>query len=534
MRSGHQGVAFHYIHQLFGEGTLAQLTDSQLLELYVSHRDELAFKTVVHRHGKMVLTVCSAVVGETHDADDAFQATFMLLIRKAASLWVDDSIGGWLHRVAFRIAAQARSEVLKRRECERRAAVRAREESGSLIPWDDASVVLHQEIDRLPERFRRPIVLCYLDGMTYQEAARHLEWTVTTTQGRLTRARNLLRARLTRRGVTLSGSMLGTVSVPGSASALSLSMLEQTVQAARHFAMTKGAAIEGGSTAAASLAKGALRKMMIAKLQMAAAAALGGIAVTCVATSLAATGQHARATPPTVVRPDAEVAAHTPTTHWTTRASAAGSSSVIASEVGRPRPPSLLLAEHRGLNESTNFANEHQPANFEGQLLAGQRLNRDDSLFSSLNSFRVHMNEAGNLVLAVIDDEPVAGNRASVMAHSGESAGLYNNELWSSGTDAPGTSVGTGSYGIMHDDGNFVIYDANSHPCFETNTAGSPGAFLRCQNDGNLVIYTRDLIPIWHTGTYARPSNEIAAPTGPPPLAGTRFEARRASRPSPN
>ena len=174
-----------YIHQLFGEGTLAGLPDARLLELYICHRDELAFKALVQRHGPMVQAVCRGVVGDANDADDAFQATFLLLIRKAGSLWVRDSLGGWLHRVACRIAIQAKSDLIRRRHRERRAASSAGAGNRDVVPWDDAHIVLHQEIDRLPERFRQPIVLCYLEGMTYEHAARHLGWSVGMTQGRL-------------------------------------------------------------------------------------------------------------------------------------------------------------------------------------------------------------------------------------------------------------------------------------------------------------------------------------------------------------
>ena len=126
------------------------------------------------------------------------------------------------------------------------------------------------------------------------------------------------------------------------------------------------------------------------------------------------------------------------------------------------------------------------------------------------------MRQDGNLVLYVIDDLPIPGNLQNVLSHAPEAASFYNIILWSSGTDSPGDSAGTGSFCVMHEDGNFVIYDEDSRPCFETGTRGYPGSFLRCQNDGNVVIYTPGLEPVWHSGTYARPGSQIAEPVAPP------------------
>ena len=160
---------------------------------YVVERDELAFETLVKRHGRMVTAVCQGVVEDPHDAEDAFQAAFLLLARKARTLWVDDSLGGWLHRVACRIALQVRYDAARRREHERRAAERSAGRVGSPVDWDDLPAVVHQEIDRLPERYRKPIVLCYLEEMTYQQAASQLSWSEGTTRGRLAKAREMLR-----------------------------------------------------------------------------------------------------------------------------------------------------------------------------------------------------------------------------------------------------------------------------------------------------------------------------------------------------
>ena len=119
----------------------------------------------------------------------------------------------------------------------------------SSTPWDDRDAILHEEIDRLPERYRQPIVLCYLEEMTYQQAANHLHWSEGSTQGRLRRARDLLKARLIRRGVTLSGAGLSALTIPKTTSAVSTAMLQATVRAARHFVLGEAAAVGTVSTA---------------------------------------------------------------------------------------------------------------------------------------------------------------------------------------------------------------------------------------------------------------------------------------------
>ena len=157
----------------------------------------------------------------------------------------------------------------------------------SSTPWDDRDAILHEEIDRLPERYRQPIVLCYLEEMTYQQAANHLRWSEGSTQGRLRRARDLLKARLTRRGVTLAGAGLSALAIPKTTSAVSTAMLQATVRAARHFVLGEAAAVGTVSTATTALVKQALRSMMIAKLKLAGAAALSVGVLTCVASGLA-------------------------------------------------------------------------------------------------------------------------------------------------------------------------------------------------------------------------------------------------------
>jgi len=290
MASARHGGALRHIHRLFDEGTLAGLPDARLLERYVSHRDELAFEALVQRHGAMVMGVCRRVLDDSNDADDAFQAAFLLLARKAKSIWIDGSIGGWLHRVAWRIALQVKTDAARHRCQERRAAELAGQQETSGPPWDDTGAVLHQEIDRLPESYRKPIVLCYLEDMTCQQAASYLRWSEGTTRGRLARGKALLRDRLTRRGVAFSAASMGAGAAGPTASAASMELTQATVRAARQIALGEPATVGTISTASAALIEKTLRTMMITRLKIAAAAAIIVGTLTWVVTGLAAIG----------------------------------------------------------------------------------------------------------------------------------------------------------------------------------------------------------------------------------------------------
>jgi RNA polymerase sigma factor (sigma-70 family) len=497
MASEHLGAALRQIHLLFGEGTLAGLSDLQLLERYVSHRDESAFEVLVQRHGSMVLAVCRGVLDDPNDAEDAFQATFLLLARKAGSLWVKDSLGGWLHRVAWRIAYQVKAETVRRRGRERKAAERAGPRSTSTPSWDDTQVVLHQEIDRLPERYRVPLVLCYLEDMTYQQAARHLSWSEATTQGRLARARNLLRSRLTRRGVTLAGVTIGALAGPGRAAALSSEMLRAAVKTAHCFHLGATAPGELVSSTAYSFMTRALRTMMIANLKWVGAAALVIGGLTSVATGLAAhddptaeVHDRGRGTPEPQVPP-------------------AGRRGMLKSPAPRSAPVTSQMPKSpapRSAPVTSEVIRSGDGVNISMDLLPGRRLERGDSLFSPLGGFRLYMRHDGNLVLYAIDDTRLPKDLSLVLSHAPEVLHMYTEEIWSTGTDVPGDEAGVGSYCIMQPDGDFVVYDEAGKRCFSSNTAGYPGAYLRCQDDGNVVIHAHDpdLRPIWDTCTFAR------------------------------
>jgi RNA polymerase sigma factor (sigma-70 family) len=183
-------------------------TDSQLLDHFVRDHDPGAFRSLVTRHGPAVLQVCRAVLQDAHEADDAFQATFLVLVRKAPTIQNPESLGGWLRGVAYRTATRARCRAARRRAIERNCAELSQNEyvADELTP--ELRELVREELDRLPDTYRLPVTLCYLQGLTHQEAAHRLGWPVGTVKVRLVRARRLLRERLDRRGVGLGVSSL--------------------------------------------------------------------------------------------------------------------------------------------------------------------------------------------------------------------------------------------------------------------------------------------------------------------------------------
>ncbi len=224
MSTGALGGTLRHLRDLFGDGTAVGLGDGQLLARFADSGDQAAFEALVARHGPMVLATCRAVLKHEHDVEDAFQATFLVLARKARSVRAGDSLGGWLHRVAFRAAVQASGARRRRRRHEAEASAMAGQHNfaptPSAGPEPDLPAIVHEELDRLADRHRLPVVLCDLEGLTYEQAAGQLHWTEPTLRHRLVRGRQQLRERLIRRGVTGGISVgVGTASLLGSAGA---------------------------------------------------------------------------------------------------------------------------------------------------------------------------------------------------------------------------------------------------------------------------------------------------------------------------
>jgi RNA polymerase sigma factor (sigma-70 family) len=193
-------------------------SDGGLLERFLTGDEataQEAFRALVESHGPMVLGICRHILNEEHDAEDAFQATFLVLAQKAGSIRNRLVLAGWLHEVAHRIAVKARASAHRRRTLERQAMAMSPapiESNGQneTAAWNELRPVLHDEVGRLPEKYRLPVILCYLEGKTNEEAAELLHWPVGTVKGRLSRARDLLRSRLNRRGLVLSAAFLLT------------------------------------------------------------------------------------------------------------------------------------------------------------------------------------------------------------------------------------------------------------------------------------------------------------------------------------
>lgn len=258
---------------------LAALTDADLLTAYVERRDGAAFEALVHRHGAMVWGVCRRVLAGHQDAEDAFQAVFLVLARKAASVAPRELLPNWLHAVAQSTARHARRTQARRIEHEKRFAGRPAAEPADRSPFDDLRPLLDRELGRLPDRYRVAVVLCDLEGLTRSEAARRLGWPEGTVAGRLARARAMLAARLTRRGITLSGVPLAALIAPDSTAAgLPAELLTATVAAV--LASTTGSTAGLAAGPVAALTHGVIHAMFLTKLKT-ALAGIALISVTC-------------------------------------------------------------------------------------------------------------------------------------------------------------------------------------------------------------------------------------------------------------
>jgi polysaccharide export outer membrane protein len=249
------------------------MTDGQLLECYVARREEAAFAALVKRHGPMVLGVCRRVLNNFHDAEDAFQATFLVLVRKAASIKPRGQVGNWLYGVARRTALKARGTAARRRSKERQAWGAFRWQTAATEVQEDRFPVLDQEMDWLPEKYRAPLVLCALEGLSRKEAARQLGWSEGTLSGRLARAKDLLATRLARRGLAVSAGMLALgLSCDAASAGVPGGLMEATIRAAMQIAVGPTATAGVISAKVAALTEGVIRAMFLTKVKVAMAA----------------------------------------------------------------------------------------------------------------------------------------------------------------------------------------------------------------------------------------------------------------------
>jgi RNA polymerase sigma factor (sigma-70 family) len=249
----------------------AGLTDGELLERFRARRDEAAFAALVRRHGPAVLGVCRRVLHHPQDAEDAFQATFLVLVHSAGSIRKRQSAGSWLCGVARRVAGRARGDRVRRRQVEAHAPARAVPDVAQEAAGREFRSVLEEEVRRLPEPCRLPFVLCYLEGKTNAEAARRLGCPKGTVLSRLARARALLRARLSRRGLGLPAGLAGLAAAEGvSQAAVPAPLVTATARAALAFAGGGGAGAGVIPRRVAALTEGMVRAMGATKRKLAA------------------------------------------------------------------------------------------------------------------------------------------------------------------------------------------------------------------------------------------------------------------------
>ena len=270
---------FRHVRRVFNLGAVGTVSDAQLLDWFVSARDdsaEAAFEELMIRHGPMVFGICNRVLRDVHDAQDAFQAVFLVLANRARSIRRRDSVASWLFGVAQRVAARARNRAARRRAIDQTAAAQATD--CYVLPEEGSDrETVHEELDRLPERLKAPVVLCYLEGLSYDAAAHQLELTEGTLRGRLSQARKRLRSRLTRRGVTVPAALIAAGASSQAQAAIPEALVRSTIQIANGLTSGDGVAV---------LAKGVLNSMWVSQLKIAAGVLLI-TAATCLTAGIA-------------------------------------------------------------------------------------------------------------------------------------------------------------------------------------------------------------------------------------------------------
>ena len=274
-------------------GGEADLTDGQLLECFVSGRDGAALAALVRRHGPMVWGVCCRLLHNHHDVEDAFQATFLVLVRKAASILPREMVGNWLYGVARQTALKARMTTAKRQAREKQ--VPAMPEPEVLTepdPWPDLERLLDQELSRLPDKYRAAIVLCDLEGKSRKDVARQLKIPEGTLSSRLTTARAMLAKRLARHGLAVSaGTLAAVLSEKAGSACVPTSVLSSSIEVATLLAAGQATAAGVISVNIAALTEGVLKTMLLTKFKtvvvLFVVAALGGAAVGLICQAMA-------------------------------------------------------------------------------------------------------------------------------------------------------------------------------------------------------------------------------------------------------
>lgn len=267
--------SFHYLlgylRRTVHEQTEGE-SDRDLLDRFVARHDADAFAKLLHRHGPMVLGVCRRILHHDQDAEDAFQATFLVLARKAGGVGYRGTLGGWLQRVAYHVALKARARVLRRQAVEAQVPAAEADDPQPGLAWSELRPVIDETLERLPEKYRAPLVLCCLEGKSKSEAALELGWKEGTVSGRLARAREMMRDRLSRRGLTLAAALFAA-GLPAQVQAALPPALEQGTLHLIEM-LTAGEAAASASPQVMALVEGVLQSMFVRKLRVAALLAL--------------------------------------------------------------------------------------------------------------------------------------------------------------------------------------------------------------------------------------------------------------------
>jgi RNA polymerase sigma factor (sigma-70 family) len=275
MSKGQLSIALEQLRGPLQAQALEFLTDGQLLERFLIERQETVFAALVHRHAAMVLSVAHKVLHDTHDAEDVFQATFLVLAKKAASIRRRQALAGWLYQIVYHLALKAKAENARRHAREKAARNMQSAEPDTNLIQSELQAVLGQELSRLPEKYRTPLILHYLEGKSKAATACQLECTEGTVSGRLDRARKLLCSRMIRRGFVLSVSGISTLLRENAATAAISPALQRTaIQAALAF-MQGVIPANLAQAMPVVLAQGMLKKMVFAKIRAAAILMLG-------------------------------------------------------------------------------------------------------------------------------------------------------------------------------------------------------------------------------------------------------------------
>src|SRR5262245_12301080 len=266
-----RSAILQFIRRISVDPLLRASPDQELLQRFLGERDEAAFEAILRHHGPMVLDVCRGVLANEADAEDAFQATFLVFARKAGSIRQTATLASWLHGVAYRTALKARAESTQRRKHEAHGP--EREVSGpDSLTWTEVRCVLHEELGRLSERHRVPLVLCYLQGKTQDEAAALVGLSKGTLKRRLERGRALLRERLVRRGLGPAALLLAAGWPAATATAgVPQTLVVSTAKAALLAAAGRAATAGLVSAQAAALSEGVLHAMWLTKVKGTAA-----------------------------------------------------------------------------------------------------------------------------------------------------------------------------------------------------------------------------------------------------------------------